>query len=58
MKIKVKIPKPRNPLAVPVKLRKAGAHDAHNPARRSRRAAKHSLYILLKDRKNTDGADG
>ena len=54
MKISIKLPKPRNPLVAPAKTRQAGAHASDHPARRSRRAEKHSLYLLLSGKK-TDG---
>lgn len=54
MKITIKTPKPRNPFAKPAKQRKAGEHRSDHPARRSRRALKHSLHMLLSGR-NTQG---
>ena len=52
MKIAIKLPKPRNPLALPARQRKAGAHASHNPARRLRRIDKHNLRLLLLGRKD------
>lgn len=43
MKITVKLPKPRNPLAVLVKQRNAGVHGALNPKRTERRQEKQRL---------------
>ena len=51
MKIKIKVPKPRNPLVAAAKTRRAGAHQSDQPARRLRRAAKLSLHLLLAGRK-------
>lgn len=48
----IKAPKPRNPLVVAAKFRKAGAHDGGNPARAARRAAKHGLLQWLTGRKS------
>jgi|GEM_PF-658786 len=55
MKIKLTLPKPRNPLAVAAKTRRAGSHLGEQPARRLRRAEKHKLQVLLSGRK-TGGA--
>jgi len=57
MKMTIKLPKPRNPLVAPARTRKAGAHAAHNPARRIRRAEKHNLNLLLSGRKKDGGDD-
>ena len=51
MKINIKLPKPRNPLVLPARQRKAGAHASDNPARRLRRVEKHNLRLLLLGRK-------
>ncbi|MDC8760195.1 hypothetical protein [Janthinobacterium fluminis] len=53
MSIKIKIPvaKPRNRLALAGRLRRAGSHEGEQPARRARRAEKHSLHLLLSGRK-------
>ena len=50
MKLTIKLPKPRNPLALPARQRKAGAHASHNPARRLRRIEKHNLQLALSGR--------
>ena len=47
MKIKIKLPKPRNPLAVAARQRQAGAHGAYRPERGERRAEKQRLHLLL-----------
>lgn len=46
MKINIKLPKPRNPLAVLVKQRNAGVHGALNPKRTERRQEKQRLQQL------------
>ena len=51
MKITIKLPKPRNLLALAAKSKKAGAHAAHHPARRVRRIEKHHLRLALLERK-------
>ena len=51
MKLIIKTPKPRNPLALVARQRKAGAHDAHLTARAVRRAEKQSLQAMVKNRK-------
>ncbi len=56
MKITIKIPKPRNPVAVVVKTRKAGAHASDKPRRQHRRAEKQRLHRLLSGR-DIDGMD-
>ena len=43
MKINIKLPKPRNPLAVLVKQRNAGVHGVLNPKRTERRQEKQRL---------------
>ncbi|PWF55644.1 hypothetical protein [Massilia glaciei] len=52
----LKVPKPRNPLAVLAKSRRAGAHEGDEPARRARRLEKHQLHVLLSGRKK-EGRD-
>ncbi|HEX7643120.1 MAG TPA: hypothetical protein VF472_13020 [Burkholderiaceae bacterium] len=57
MKIKItlpKAPKPRNPVALPARQRKAGSHDAYNPRRAARRIAKHELRLQLLGRREDD----
>ena len=59
MKITIKLPKsakPRNPLAVAAKTRRAGAHQADNPARQTRRAEKQKLHELLAGKKRKGDA--
>jgi hypothetical protein len=51
MKIKIKLPKPRNPLVVPVKNKRGGAHGSYKPERHARRVAKHALYLCCRDEK-------
>ncbi|MEM4988269.1 hypothetical protein V8G57_12810 [Collimonas sp. H4R21] len=58
MKITIKVPKPRNPLVAPARARKAGAHAAHDPARRIRRIEKQNLNLLLSGRTRNGGDDG
>jgi hypothetical protein len=48
------LPKPRNPVAVRAKARRAGSHAGDAPARSARRAAKHALQQLLAGRKVAD----
>ncbi len=55
MKITIKVPKPRNPTALPVRQRKAGAHQSENPARQVRRVAKNDLRLYLLGRKEDSG---
>ncbi|HEY4542139.1 MAG TPA: hypothetical protein VIG66_07200 [Noviherbaspirillum sp.] len=50
MKLNIKLPKPRNPLVVEARKRKAGSHDGHDPARRVRRMEKQKLRQLLAGR--------
>jgi hypothetical protein len=50
-KIKITLPKPRNPLALAAKGRRAGSHQGEQPARAARRAEKHKLHLLLAGRK-------
>lgn len=57
MKIRVKLPKPRNPLAVLVKQRKGGAHGAAQPARAERRKYKQRLHSVLSGRSGGDDTD-
>ena len=51
MKITIKPPKPRNPLAVLTRQRRAGAHDAHLTERSLRRSEKQALQGVIKGRK-------
>ena len=51
MKIKIKLPKPRNPVALPARQRKAGSHAAYNLRREERRIAKQELRLHLMGRK-------
>ena len=57
MKITIKLPKPRNPLAVPARTRKAGAHASYNPSRRVRRLEKQKLAQALSGRKDDSSYD-
>jgi len=57
MKIRVKLPKPRNPLAVLVKQRHGGAHGAAQPARAERRKYKQRLHGVVSGRSGSDDAD-
>ena len=51
MKLKLKTPKPRNPLVAAAKLRGgAGAHQSEASPRAARRAGKHRLQQLLAGR--------
>ncbi len=50
MKITVKLPKPRNPLAIVAKQRNAGVHGALNPKRTERRQEKQRLQQLKSGR--------
>jgi hypothetical protein len=55
MKITIKLPKPpkpRNPLALPVRQRKAGAHQSDKQARVLRRNGKNDLRLYLQGRKD------
>jgi hypothetical protein len=54
MKLTLKVPKPRNPLAVAAKTRRAGSHDGDAPARAARRQRKHQLHLLLSGRKKSE----
>ena len=51
MKIKVPTLKPRNPVALPARQRKAGSHDSYNPRREERRIAKQELRLHLLGRR-------
>lgn len=51
MKLAIKKLKPRNPLVAAAKLRQAGAHGSYESSRRTRRAEKHTLHLLLTGRK-------
>lgn len=50
MKIKIKLAKPRNRLALQARSRRAGAHAGEQPQRLARRTAKHQLHLLLAGR--------
>lgn len=53
-KITLKLPKagkPRNPLALAARQRRAGAHETDDSPRRRRRAEKQQLRALLAGRK-------
>lgn len=50
MKMKIKLPKPRNPLAILVKQRNAGVHGALHPKRTERRLEKQRLQQLKNGR--------
>lgn len=56
MKIKIAIPKPRNPVALPARQRKAGAHGAFNQGRQQRRVEKYKLCLMLMGRKGENDA--
>jgi len=56
MKINLKLPKPRNPLVVPARNRKAGAHAPYNPGRSLRRVEKYNLRLILLGRKGDHDA--
>jgi hypothetical protein len=54
MKITIKLPKsakPRNPVALSARQRKAGSHEAYNPQRHERRVAKQTLRLQLMGRR-------
>jgi len=56
MKIKLKNPRPRNPLVAAAKLRGgAGAHQSEVSPRAARRAGKHRLRQLLSGRLKEEG---
>ncbi len=56
MKIKLKNPRPRNPLVAAAKLRGgAGAHQSEASPRAARRAGKHRLRQLLSGRAKEEG---
>lgn len=50
MKLIIKTPKPRNPLVVAARQRKAGAHEGPDSTRRVRRAERQNLQRLVKGR--------
>jgi len=55
MKITIKLPKPpkpRNPLALAARQRKAGAHKSDAQARQLRRTGKNDLRLYLEGRKD------
>ncbi len=54
MKIKIPAIKPRNPVALPARQRKAGSHAGDNPRRGERRAAKQELRLHLMGRRGED----
>lgn len=56
MKISIKLAKPRNPVAVAAKARRAGLHASDKPRRQHRRAEKRRLSLLLSGRE-IDGMD-
>ncbi|HEY8027598.1 MAG TPA: hypothetical protein VIF60_23865 [Burkholderiaceae bacterium] len=56
MKIKIATPKPRNPVALPARQRKAGAHGAFNQGRQQRRVEKYNLRLMLMGRKGENDA--
>ena len=59
MKIKITLPKarkPRNPVALPARQRKAGSHAADNPRREERRIAKQELRLQLRGRREDHDA--
>ena len=56
MKVKLTLPKPRNPVALPARQRKAGAHDGFNPTRQQRRIDKYNLRLTLMGKKGEDDA--
>jgi hypothetical protein len=57
MKITVKLPKPRNPLVVPARNKKAGSHDSYRPERRARRVEKYKLHLLLSGKRKEEDYD-
>ena len=50
MKVTIKLPKPRNQLAVAAKWRQAGAHGGYRQERRERRVEKQRLHLLVTGR--------
>jgi hypothetical protein len=54
MKIVTKTLKPRNPLALVARQRKAGSHAAENTARQQRRLEKQKLYQVVLGKKGGD----
>jgi hypothetical protein len=55
MKITIKLPKPpkpRNPLALAARQRKAGSHQSDKPSRQIRRNGKNDLRLYLLGRKD------
>jgi hypothetical protein len=57
-KITIKLAKPRNPLVVAAKQRKAGAHGAYRPERHERRVEKQRLHLLLSGRLRDEMDEG
>ena len=54
-KIRVNIPKPRNPFALQARMRKAGEHESEKTARYIRRQQRQRLHhIVLQNDKNND----
>jgi len=56
-RIKVKIAKPRNPVALAARQRNAGAHQPDDPARHERRVKKQQLRHFLLGRDTESEAD-
>ncbi len=56
MKIITKTLKPRNPLAVLARQRKAGSHSAENTLRQQRRQAKQNLSQIVLGKKGGEDA--
>jgi hypothetical protein len=57
MKITLKVPKPRNPLVLAARQRKAGAHEAAHPQRQLRRTEKQLLQQMLKGKRPREVED-
>jgi hypothetical protein len=57
MKITIKTPKPRNPLAIAARQRNAGAHGAHLAQRKQRRTEKQALRSLVTGKKREGEGD-
>lgn len=56
MKIIIKTPKPRNPLALAARARRAGAHEDSHNFRSMRRKEKQNLGQLRRQLKENDDA--
>jgi hypothetical protein len=54
IKLQITLPKPRNPVALQARQRKAGMHQSDNPARHARRVEKQKLRLMLLGR-DTEG---